>query len=207
MVSNGFAQTLSRPGGIYTGIDELPPGVTARRLALLRQAAPSVARVALLSTTPGQGGHETQLAEAQAAASAAGVEVKAYRAESLEQIRRALDQIANDRMTGMLNFQGGLSLSNRQLIVDFAADNAIPAVYQATLFTEAGGLMSWAPDLVQQYRVTARYVDQILRGARPGDLPATYPEKYYLTLNARAAQRIGVRFPDSLLAQATRILS
>jgi hypothetical protein len=171
MVSNGFAQSLEHPGGIYTGMDELPAGVTARRLSLLKLAAPSVTRVALLSTTPGRGGHETQVADAETVASSLGVEVRPYRAASLTELRRALEQLAIDRMNGMLNFQGGLSLTNRQFIVDFAAEKRIPAVYQATLFAEAGGLMAWAPDLTEQFREAARFVAEILRGAKPGDLP------------------------------------
>jgi putative ABC transport system substrate-binding protein len=206
MVSNGFAQTLEHPGGIYTGMDELPPGVTARRLSLLKTAAPAVTRVALLSTTPGRGGHEVQVADAERAASSLGVEVRPYRAATLGELKRALEGIASDSMNGMLNFQGGLSLGNRQLIVDFAAERRIPSIYQATLFAEAGGLMAWAPDLVEQYREAARFVDQILRGARPGDLPIKQPEKYYLTVNSSAARKIGLTFPQELLAQATRVL-
>jgi putative ABC transport system substrate-binding protein len=206
MVSNGFAQSLNHPGGIYTGIDELPPGVTARRLHLLKTAAPAVTRVALLSTTPGRGGHEAQLADAEAAAPALGVEVQPYRAASLAELQRALERIAAESMNGMLNFQGGLSLSNRQLIVDFAAAARIPAIYQATLFAEAGGLMAWAPDLLEQYRETARLVDRVLKGARPGDLPIKHPEKYDLTLNAGAARKLGLTLPQELLAQATRVL-
>jgi putative ABC transport system substrate-binding protein len=206
LVSNGFAESLDRPGGIYTGIDELPPGVTAHRLRLLKVAAPAVTRVALLSTTPGEGGHEAQVADAEAAAAELGVQVRPYRAASSDEVRRALERIALDNMNGMLNFQGALSLSNRQLIVDFAAEKRIPSVYQATLFAEAGGLMSWAPDLVEQYRAAARYADQVLRGAKPGDLPAMYPENYYLTLNSTAARRVGLEFPDELTAQANRVV-
>jgi putative ABC transport system substrate-binding protein len=206
MVSNGFAQTLDRPGGIYTGMDELPPGVTARRLKLLRAAAPAVTRVALLSTTPGRGGHEAQLADAETAAAEVGVEVRPYRAASLPELKQALEQIADDGMNGMLNFQGGLSLANRQLIVDFATEKTIPAIYQATLFAEAGGLMAWAPDLIEQYREAARLIDKILRGSKPGDLPIKHPEKYYLTVNLSAARKIGLTLPPELLAQAARVL-
>jgi len=206
MVSNGFARTLDRPGGIYTGIDELPSGVTVRRLSLLKTAAPTVTQVALLSTTPGRGGHEAQLADAEAAASEMGVTVRPYRAASLAELKRALERIAADGMDGMLSFQGGLALSNRQLIVDFAAEKRIPAIYQATLFAEAGGLMAWAPDLIEQYRVAARLVDKILKGSMPGELPVVHPEKYSLTVNSSAARRIGLTLPQELLAQAARVL-
>jgi putative tryptophan/tyrosine transport system substrate-binding protein len=206
MVSNGFAQTLERPGGIYTGMDELPPGVTARRLTLLKTAAPAVTRVALLSTTPGRGGHEAQVADAETTASALGVEVHPYRAASYAELKAALHRIGTEGMNGLLNFQGGLSLANRQLIVDFAAERRIPSIYQATLFAEAGGLMAWAPDLLEQYREAARFVDRIVKGAKPGDLPVKQPEKYSLTVNAGAARRIGLTLPRELLAQADRVL-
>jgi len=206
MISNGFAQSLEHPGGNVTGIDELPPGVTTKRLTLLNTAVPKVARVALLSTTPGRGGHEMQLADATQAATALGIGVKPYRAASLGELHTALAAIVNDGMDGLLNFQGGLSLANRQLIVDFAAQHRLPAIYQATLFAEAGGLMSWAPNLEQQYRTAAHYVDKILRGANPGDLPATYPPRYFLTINAGAARRQGLTLPPALLAQAQQVL-
>ena len=206
MISNGFAQSLNHPGRNVTGIDELPPGVTAKRLTLLKSAAPTLSSVALLSTTPGRGGHEMQLTDAEQAARALGMRVKPYRAASLGELQNALAAIVDDGMDGLLNFQGGLSLSNRQLIVDFAAEHRLPAIYQATLFAEAGGLMSWAPDLENQYKMAAHYVDKILRGANPGDLPITYPPKYYLTIHAGAAQRLGLTLSPALLAQADRVL-
>src|SRR6185503_13221525 len=171
MVSNGFAKTLKRPGGHYTGMDELPPGVTGKRLRLLKTAAPNVSRVALLSTTPGTGGHEAQLADAVETAKSLRLTVKPYRASSLKELETALADIVNDGMNGLANFQGGLSLANRQLIVDFAAKNRLPAIYQSAFFTEVGGLMAWAPDQEEQYRIAARYVDRIFRGTNPGDLP------------------------------------
>jgi putative ABC transport system substrate-binding protein len=206
LVSNGFARSLARPGGIYTGLDELPPGVTARRVNLLKTAAPAVKRIALLSTTPGVGGHEKQHEDAQAAAQLLGMTVKVYRAPTVDDVDGALAAIAADRMDGMLNFQGAVSIFKRQAIIDFAAAHRIPAIYQATRFAEAGGLMTWAPDLPEQYREAARYSAKILGGAKPGDLPAKYPAKYFLTLNAAAAKKIGLSFPAELIAEATRVL-
>ena len=202
MVSNGFAKTLKRPGGIYTGMDELPPGVTAKRLRLLKTAAPRVLRIALLSTTPGVGGHETQLADAERVARSLRVTVKPYRARSLGELEAALAAIVNDGMDGLANFQGGLSLANRRLVVDFAAKNRLPAVYQSAFFVEAGGLMAWAPDQEEQYRQAARYVNLILRGTKPGDLPVHYPSRYYLKINKSAADDLGLVLPPALVAQA-----
>jgi putative ABC transport system substrate-binding protein len=207
LVSNGFAQSLERPGGIYTGMDELPPGVTRKRLQLLKRAAPSISRVALLSTTPGRGGHETQLADAERTATDLGFSTKAYRASSLGDLKAALDAIRTDQMNGLLNFQGGLSLANRQMIVDFAAAQRLPAVYQSAFFVESGGLMAWAPDQREQYRMGARMADQIIKGKKPGDIPARHPEPYQLHLNTKAASAIGLTLPADLIAEASRILS
>lgn len=206
MVSNGFAASLEHPGGNVTGIEELPPGVTAKRLRLLKIAAPSVSKIGLLSTTPGRGGHETQLADAEQAAAELGVSVKPYRVKSLSDLEPALIALVDDGMNGLLSFQGALAVINRELIVEFANKHRLPAIYQATFFAEAGGLMTWAPDLEEQFRMAARYVDQILRGAKPGGLPIQYPPRYYLTLNADTARSIDLTFPPVLLAQADRIL-
>jgi len=208
LVSNGFAKTLARPGGIVTGLDELPPGLTAKRLSLLKTAAPGISRVGLLSTTPGNiGGHEAQLADAEQMAKSLGVTVKAYRALSLSELQSALKTMADDGMNAMVNFQGGLSFVNRQLIVDFVAQRRMPAIYQATVFPEAGGLMAWAPNLQDQFRVAARYVDQILKGASPGELPITHPPRYYLTINAGAARQLGLSLSPAILVQADRIVT
>ena len=206
MISNGFAKSLEHPGGNVTGMDELPPGVTAKRLTLLKTAVPSVSRIGLLSTTPGRGGHEAQLAEAQEAAQSLGVSIKPYRVASLVELSPALAAMVSDGMNGLANFQGGLSLANRKLIVDFAAQRKLPAVYQATLFPEAGGLMAWAPDLEEQFRIAASYVDRILKGAKPADLAIRHPARYFLTINASAAKNLGVILPPPLLANADRIL-
>lgn len=205
-VSNGFAKTLERPGGIYTGMDELPAGVTDRRLRLLTTVVPKIARIGLLATTPGRGGHEAQLAEAEQTARALGLTVKAYRAASLRELEAALTGMAADRMEGFVNFQGALTLSNQPLIVDFAVRRRLPAVYQSPLFPQSGGLMSWAPDQDEQFRMAARYVDQILEGAMPGDLPIRHPDPYFLTLNQTAATAIGLELPPTLISQARTVL-
>lgn len=207
LVSNGFAASLERPGGNATGMEELPPGVTAKRLSILKSVAPGMSRVGLLSTTPGRGGHEAQLADAEQAAAAHGVSVRPFRVHSQAELQPALDAMVAGGMQGFLNFQGGLSLANRQLIVDHAALHRLPAIYQSVLFVEAGGLLSWAPDQGEQFRTAAGYVDQILRGARAGDLPIRYPERYYLTINSTAARLQGIELPPAVLAQADRVLS
>jgi len=156
MISNGFAASLKHPGGNVTGMDELPPGLTAKRLTLLKTAAPDATRIALLSMTPGRGGHEAQLADAEEAATALGVTVKPYRVTSRNELAPALAAMLDDQVNGLATFQGALALFNRKVIIDFITAHRLPAVYQATLFAESGGLMTWAPDLEEQFRVAAR---------------------------------------------------
>ena len=206
LVSNGLVQSLDHPGGNFTGMDELPPGVTGMRLRFLKTAAPSISRVALLSTTPGQGGHETQLADAQAAAPSLGITVHPYRAANMLEVEAALARLVADGMEGLLSFQGGLALVNRALIADFARRHRLPAIYQSRLFVEAGGLMSYAPDQEEQYREAARYADKILKGAHPADLPVRHPERYFLSINRSAAQAIGLILPPALLARADHLI-
>ena len=206
LVCNGFGRSMERPGGITTGMEELVPGLTGRRLELLIIAAPHVRRLGLLSTTPATCGHEIQLADAEATAARLEVSVKPYRATNREQIGQALEAMVRDEQQGFVNFQGGLSLGNRQTIVDFAAKHRLPAIYQAVRFAEVGGLMTWAPDQNEQMRVAARMMDKILRGANPGNLPILYPERYFLTLNLNAARQIGLKFPKPLLAEADRVI-
>jgi putative ABC transport system substrate-binding protein len=206
MVSNGLARSLDHPGGNVTGMEELPPGLTARRLKLLKQAAPAISRVALLSTTPGHGGHEIQLADAERAAPGLGVRLKAYVVRSLPELQTALVAMVADGMDGLVNFQGAVSLANRQLIADFAARHRIPAIYQSKLFVEAGGLMSLAPDQDEQFRIAARYADRILKGASPGNLPIRHPARYFLTINMKAATGLGLNLSPGLLASADSVV-
>lgn len=180
--------------------------MTAKRLRFLKTAAPKVSRVALLSTTPGRGGHEAQFADAEQAAKSLRLTVRSYRATTLNELEAVLAALVSDGMDGLLNFQGAVGILNRQLIVDFAAKNRLPAIYQSAFFVEVGGLMAWAPEQEGQYREAARYVDKILRGASPGNLPIRYPGRYYLTINKSAARGLGLLLPPALVAKADRVL-
>ena len=206
LVSNGFADSIQRPGRNATGIDELPPGLTAHRLRLLKEIAPELERVALLSTTPGTGGHEAQLADAQSVASELGIRPTVYRARTLDELDASLGRIEADAMHGLVNFQGALSLVNRERILALTDRLGMPAIYQSQLFVRSGGLMSYAPDQDEQFRMSARYADRILRGARAGDLPIVHPPRYFLTLNRSAARRQGLTVPPRLLAAADTLI-
>lgn len=174
MVESGFAKSREHPGGNFTGGEELPPGLTGRRMALLKEAAPSVSRIGLLAAAE-DAAYRIQLNDARAAATRLGVTVKPYPAPSPRAIEQALAAMVSDGMNGLVNFQSGFSLAHRQYIVDFVASHRLPAIYQATRFVDAGGLMAWSPDQDEQFREAARYADKVLRGARVGDLPVKYP--------------------------------
>lgn len=201
-VANGLAQSLQRPGGNFTGVDELPPNLTAKRLRLLTTAAPHLRKVALLSTTPGTASHAIQLADAEGEASKLGVDVRAYRASSVAELEQALAAITADGTEGLVNFQGGLSLSNRGLIIDVVKRHRLPAIYQSKLFVESGGLMALSPNQEEQFRTAARYADKVLRGAKPDDLPLQYSEHYYLSVNLAAAAAMGLQLPQAVLRRS-----
>lgn len=197
---------MDRPGRNTTGLDELPPGLTARRLKLLKEAAPHITRVALLSTTPGTGGHEIQVADAESIATELAVSLKTYRAASLSELELALATMPADGINGLVNFQGALSLVNRDRITEFASKYRIPAIYQSKHFVDSDGLMALAPDQDEQFRAAARSVDKILKGADAGSLPIRHPARYFLTINQRAAKAIGLDIPPDVLARADTIV-
>ena len=202
MVESGFAKSLEHPGGNFTGGEELPPGLTGKRMGLLKQAAPNVSRIGLLAAASEDADYRIQLDDARATATWLGVTVKPYPAPSPTAIEDALTTMVADGMNGLVNFQSGFSLAHRKFIVDFAARHRLPAIYQATRFVDAGGLMAWSPDQDEQFRQAARYAEKVLRGAKVGDLPISYPPRYFLTINLAAAKALNLLIPGDLLRQA-----
>jgi putative ABC transport system substrate-binding protein len=174
-------------------------------MALLKRAAPKVSSIGILAS-PDNPPFDIQLADAKRAAVELGVEVTPYTVKSREAIEQALIDMVAKGMNGLVHFQSGLTLAHRQFIVDFAAQHRLPAIYQATRFVEAGGLMAWSPDQEEQFREAARFADKILRGARPGELAIRYPKKYFLTINARAAKGLDLSLPADLFKEADRVI-
>lgn len=201
MVESGYAKSRERPGGNVTGGEELPPGLTGKRMSLLKRLAPDVSRMGLLAAAE-NAAYRVQLEDALATAARLGVTVKPYPAPSPRAIEQALRAMVADGMNGLVNFQSGFSLAHRQFIVDFAAQHRLPAIYQATRFVDAGGLMAYSPDQDEQFREAARKADKVLRGARVGDLPITYPPRYFLTINVAAAKALGLEIPPDLAREA-----
>ncbi len=206
IVGNKLADSAERPGGVATGLEELKPGNTDRRLRLLKQVRPSLSRVAVLSPAPSENGHVVQYREAEQTAAAIGVSLRSYRVSATSDFDKVFDAITSDGADGMVVFNGLLPSPIQRRIVEFAAQRRVPTIYASEQFVVAGGLMSYGADQPGRFRLAAPIVDKILKGAKPGDLPLTYDAQLRLFVNARAAEKLGITLPQSLIAEAHTVL-
>jgi len=204
-VAAGYVDSMARPGGNATGFTSFDWGVSAKWLELLKQTAPGVARVAVLRDAT-QGSGNSQFAVIQAAGPALRVEVKPVNMRDAEEIERAVSAFARSPGGGLIVAAGPAAYNYRDLIVTLAARHKLPAVYYEHSFIAAGGLMSYGPDYVDQYRQAAGYVDRILKGEKPGDLPVQTPTKFELVINLKTAKALGLTLPPSVLAQANEVI-
>ncbi len=207
-VGSGLVTSLARPGGNVTGSSILAPELVAKRLELLRQAVPGVSRVAVL-WQPGSMGERMDtdmLKEADAGARALGVRLHFVEARGPRDLDRVFSDMTRAR-AGALTVLGSTMFSTeRRRLVDLAAKNRLPAVYTSREFVDAGGLMAYGPNLADMYRRAATYVDRILKGARPADLPVEQPTKFELIINLRASKSLGLAIPQSLLGRADQVI-
>jgi putative ABC transport system substrate-binding protein len=204
-VASGLVESLARPGGNATGFMSFEVGVSAKWLELLKEIAPGVKRAAVLrtlSTAVGPG----QFGAIQAVAPSLGVELRPIDTHDAEQIERAVVAFASEPNSGLIAATGGGVLNHRELIVALAARHRLPAIYAYRSHVMIGGLMSYALDNLDQYRRAAGYVDRILRGEKPADLPVQAPTKYELVINLKTAKALGLTVPDSLLARADEVI-
>lgn len=206
IIGNKLADSVERPGGVATGLEELKPGMTDKRLRLLKQASPAISRIAVLSPTPSESGHAVQYREAEETAAAIGLTLRAYRVSAASDFEKVFAAIMSDGAEAMVVFNGVLPRPIQSRIVEFAAERRVPAIYPDELMVVAGGLMSYSADHPERFRLAASYVDKILKGAKPGDLPLTYDAHLRLIVNTRAAARIGITLPQSLIAEAHTVL-
>jgi putative tryptophan/tyrosine transport system substrate-binding protein len=203
-VSAGLVASLARPGGNVTGFMTVEYGISGKWFALLKQIAPHVNRVAILRdpTNPVSIG---QLAAIQAMAPSFGVELSPLNARAPDDdIERAVSTFARSSNGGLIVVTGSQAATHRELIVALAARHRLPAVYPYRYNVTSGGLISYGPDEIDQFRRAAGYVDRILKGEKPADLPVQGPTKYELVLNLKTANALGLTFPETLLATATR---
>jgi putative ABC transport system substrate-binding protein len=204
-VGGGLVDSLSRPGGNATGFMQFEYNLSGKWLELLKQIAPNVTRVAVLrdpAITAGVG----QFAVIQSVARSVGVEVRPVSLRDAGEIERSLGAFARSPNDGLVVTSSALTLHYRELIIALAARHKLPAVYYRRYFATSGGLISYGFDLVDQWRRAAGYVDRILKGEKPADLPVQAPTKYELVINLKTAKALGLEVPPTVLARADEVI-
>jgi len=207
-VTSGLVTSLARPGGNVTGFTGLGPELVGKGLERLKQAVPGVNRVAVLWQPGGQGeGTEKDiLKEADVAARALGVRLQFVEARGPEDFDRAFSDMTTGRAGALTVLVSPMFFGERRRLVDLAAKTRLPTVFPWREYVDAGGLMAYGADLADLFRRAATYVDRILKGAKPGDLPIEQPTKYELIINLKTAKALGLTIPPSLLQRADQVI-
>lgn len=204
-VGAGFVDSLARPGGNATGFTLYEHGISAKWLELLKEIAPSVRRVAVVRDA-GLAVGVGQFAAMQPVAPSFGVELRPIDVRDASEIERAIAAFARSANGGLVVTGSALAVTHRETIAALAAQHKLPAVYSGRFYVTAGGLLSYGPDFLDQFRRSAGYVDRILKGERPADLAVQEPIKYELVINLKAAKALGLTMPASVLARADEVI-
>ena len=204
-VGAGFVESLSRPGGNATGFTVFEYGISAKWLELLKDIAPQVRRVAVLRDTAIAAG-AGQLGALQSVAPSLGIELRPVAVRDPGEIERTITTFARENNGGLIVTAGAGVATNRGLIIRLAARYRLPAAYAYRYYVADGGLMSYGPNNIDQYRRAAGYVDRILKGEKPADLPVQAPTKYELVINLKTARALGLEVPPTLLARADEVI-
>lgn len=204
-VGAGLVDSLARPGGNVTGFSDFTPVLTGKRLEILGQVAPGTSRVAALinSKNPNTA---PELDATRAAANTLGVQLLAFEAWDPNTLEAAFAAMKKNRLRAHMVFTDPALYSHRDLIVDLAARNQMLGIYPLPEYTQAGGLVSYGSDSKEFFRRAASYVDRILKGARPGDLPIEQPTKFELVVNLKTAKALGITIPQSMLVRADQVI-
>ena len=204
-VGTGIVSSLAQPGGNITGLSLMVPDLDGKRLELLKEAFPKVARVAFLWEPGGTRGNRP-LTDMEAAAKALGLKLLSLEVRSLDDFEGAFARAKKERAQALITTTGGLINTQQRRVLDFAAKNRLPAIYHYSEFVEAGGLMSYGPDNTDIWPRAADFVDKILKGAKPGDLPIEQPKKFEFIINLKAAKQIGLTITPNVLVRADRVI-
>ena len=197
-------KSMARPGGNTTGFILFEYSICGKWLELLKQIAPSVSRVAVVRD-PVEFSGVGEMAAIQTAAPSFGVELSPVDARDGKEIERTITAFAHVSNGGLIVTLSGSAIGNRKLIITLAAQHRLPTVYPDRIFVTDGGLISYGPDEIDQYRHAAGYVDRILKGEKPADLPVQAPTKYELAINLKTAKALGLEMPQGLLARADHV--
>ena len=204
-IGNGFVASLARPGGNITGLSSLAPEISGKQVELLKEIVPRLSRVAVLgnSTTPG---NAQALKEIELAARALKAQLQYLGVLAAKDIEIAFRAASKERAGAVLVLLNPVALSHRTQIAALAAKNRLPAIYYAIDYVEDGGLMSYSVSVTDLFRRAATYVDKILKGRKPADLPVEQPTKFEFVINLKAAKQIGLTIPPNVLARADRVI-
>lgn len=204
-VGDGFVASLARPGGNITGLTNISPALSGKRLELLKEILPKLLRVAVFgnSNIPG---NKQAVKETQDAAKALKLRLQYFEIRSASDIEGAFQSAAKERVQAVIVLQNLIANTNRKSVAEMAVKNRLPAILPFTEFVDAGGLISYGPNYPDLFRRAAIYVDKILKGAKPGDLPVEQPAKFEMIINLKAAKQIGLTIPQSVLYRADRVI-
>ena len=203
-ISTGLAASLARPGGNVTGLSIRATETGGKRLALLKEINPRFSRFAVIwnAAYPGK---DLELKDTEVAARAQGVELQAVEVRRADDFERAFSAVLKTRPNALIVFSEPLTLAHQRRIAEFALKNRLPMISEVQ-FADSGGLMTYGPSLPDMFHRAAAYVDKILKGAKPGDLPIEQPAKFDLIINLKTAKALGLTIPPSLLLQADRLI-
>jgi putative ABC transport system substrate-binding protein len=204
-VGDGLVSSLARPGGNITGLSTMAPDLDGKRLELLKEAFPKVARVALLWQSGGSRGNRP-LTDMEAAAKALGVKLLSLPVRGLDDFDSAFARAKRDGAQALITTPSSLIANQQRQVLEFAAKNRLPAMYPESEFVEAGGLMSYAPNITDHWRRAADFVDKILKGTKPAEIPVEQPMKFEFVISLIAAKQIGVTVAPNVLVRADRVI-
>ena len=204
-IGDGFVASLARPGGNITGLSSLAPELSGKQLELMKEIVPKLSHVAVFGTSINPGNAQN-LKEVELAAKAFGVKLQYLDVLSPNDIETAFQAASKPRADAVLMLPGSVLVLRRAQLTDLAVKSRLPAIYPQTEFTEAGGLMYYGTNTPDLFRRAATYVDKILKGAKPGDLPVEQPTKFEFIINLKAAKQIGLTIPPNVLARADKVI-
>src|SRR6202049_1620896 len=206
-VGDGLVASLARPGGNITGLSLMAPELGEKRLQLLQAMFPKVSHAVAVLWNPAYVGMRARFEQAKVAAPAVGLTVRSVEVRDTRELDLAFEAITREHPEALLLLVDPFTVSQRSRIVEFAAEQRLPAIYESSDFVDVGGLISYGPNISELFRRAATYVDKILRGAKPADLPIEQPTKFELVINMRAAKALGIKFPDSILLRADKVIA
>jgi putative ABC transport system substrate-binding protein len=205
LVVEGLVASLARPGGNVTGSTNIDSDLSAKRLELLKEISPKLSRVAVLYHG-GPGGDQGELRETQAAARLLGIQIQSLQVQDPNQFQNAYAAMTRDHADALIIFHGSFTGFHRRQLVELAAKNRLPTMSGQAVWSEDGALISYGHDRQHQFRRAAHYVDKILKGATPADLPVEQPTKFELLINLKTAKQLGLTIPPNVLARADKVI-